>query len=304
MRALRERPTTLERWPGGVVEGARISTREGFKGEAFYQKRVPQGAPTTSRPRTSPSPSGRTADEIAPDRAGGRRVGGAARHGDLPPVAGAPGRRRPPRRAAARPRSRARHGLPRRRRGGARAARAPRRARDHGWPKTSGGRGVHVYVRIEPRWGFIDVRHAAIAIGRELERRLPGRVTTKWWKEERAARHGLRRLQPERARPHDRLGVLHPAEGARARCRCRCCGRSSTTSRRSTSPCARAGPRFAEVGDRMSGIDDTAYDLTTLLSGTSATRRTSATCPIRRTTRRCRASRCGSSRAARRPDLH
>ena len=45
LRALRNRPTTLERWPGGVVEGARISTREGFKGDAFYQKRVPQGAP-------------------------------------------------------------------------------------------------------------------------------------------------------------------------------------------------------------------------------------------------------------------
>ena len=54
-----------------------------------------------------------------------------------------------------------------------------------GCPKTSGGRGVHVYVRIEPRWTFTDVRHAAIAFGRELERRMPGRVTTKWWKEER-----------------------------------------------------------------------------------------------------------------------
>ena len=54
-----------------------------------------------------------------------------------------------------------------------------------GFPKTSGGRGVHIYVRIEPRWTFTDVRHAAIAFGRELERRRPGEVTTKWWKEER-----------------------------------------------------------------------------------------------------------------------
>jgi DNA primase len=53
-----------------------------------------------------------------------------------------------------------------------------------GFPKTSGNRGVHVYVRIEPRWEFVDVRHAAIGFGRELERRTPG-VTTKWWKEER-----------------------------------------------------------------------------------------------------------------------
>ena len=54
-----------------------------------------------------------------------------------------------------------------------------------GYPKTSGGRGVHIYVRIEPRWTFTDVRHAAIAFGRELERRLPDRVTMNWWKEER-----------------------------------------------------------------------------------------------------------------------
>jgi DNA primase len=47
---------------------------------------------------------------------------------------------------------------------------------------------VHIYVRIEPRWTFTDVRHAAIAFGRELERRLPGEVTTKWWKEERGER--------------------------------------------------------------------------------------------------------------------
>jgi DNA primase len=53
-----------------------------------------------------------------------------------------------------------------------------------GFPKTSGNRGVHVYVRIQRRWDFVAVRHAAIAFGRELERRTPG-VTTSWWKEER-----------------------------------------------------------------------------------------------------------------------
>ncbi len=53
------------------------------------------------------------------------------------------------------------------------------------WPKTSGSRGIHVYVRIEPIWDFIQVRRAVLAFARELERRLPGLVTTKWWKEER-----------------------------------------------------------------------------------------------------------------------
>jgi DNA primase len=56
-----------------------------------------------------------------------------------------------------------------------------------GYPKTSGGRGIHVYVRIEPRWVFTDVRRAAIAFAREVERRMPDVVTTKWWKEERGA---------------------------------------------------------------------------------------------------------------------
>ena len=62
---------------------------------------------------------------------------------------------------------------------------------DHGlvgWPKTSGNRGIHVYARIEPAWSFTEVRRAALALAREVERRLPDRATTAWWKEER---HGV-----------------------------------------------------------------------------------------------------------------
>ncbi|HWE13366.1 MAG TPA: non-homologous end-joining DNA ligase [Solirubrobacteraceae bacterium] len=54
-----------------------------------------------------------------------------------------------------------------------------------GWPKTSGGAGIHVYVRIEPRWGFADVRRAALAFAREVERRAPGDATTMWWRKDR-----------------------------------------------------------------------------------------------------------------------
>jgi DNA ligase D len=54
-----------------------------------------------------------------------------------------------------------------------------------GWPKTSGGKGLHIYVRIEPRWGFGDVRRAALAFAREVERRAPGDVTTTWWRKDR-----------------------------------------------------------------------------------------------------------------------
>jgi hypothetical protein len=62
---------------------------------------------------------------------------------------------------------------------------------DHGltgWPKTSGSRGIHVYARVERRWGFGEVRRAALALAREVERRAPQIATSKWWKEER---HGV-----------------------------------------------------------------------------------------------------------------
>ena len=54
-----------------------------------------------------------------------------------------------------------------------------------GWPKTSGGYGLHIYVRIEPSWGFKDVRRAALAFAREIERRSPDDVTTTWWRKDR-----------------------------------------------------------------------------------------------------------------------
>jgi len=54
-----------------------------------------------------------------------------------------------------------------------------------GWPKTSGGKGMHIYVRIEPSWGFADVRRAALAFAREVERRAPRAVTTAWWRKDR-----------------------------------------------------------------------------------------------------------------------
>ena len=57
-----------------------------------------------------------------------------------------------------------------------------------GWPKTSGSRGIHIYVRIERRWAFAEVRRAALALAREVEQRAPALATSKWWKEER---HGV-----------------------------------------------------------------------------------------------------------------
>src|SRR6266508_1377636 len=66
VRALRHRPTTLERWPGGVFEGAKLATRQNNRGDAFYQKRVPKNAPDWVQTATIAFPSGRTAEEICP----------------------------------------------------------------------------------------------------------------------------------------------------------------------------------------------------------------------------------------------
>ena len=185
MRALGERPTTLERWPKGVHPGIVLSTREKGGGDAFFQKRIPRGAPDYVETARIQFPSGRHADEICPTEIA--VVGWAAQMGTITfhpwPV----------RRADVDHPDELRLDLdPQPGTDFADAVRVAATARElldelgyAGFPKTSGGRGVHIYVRIEPRWTFTDVRHAAIAFGRELERRRPGEVTTKWWKEER-----------------------------------------------------------------------------------------------------------------------
>lgn len=185
LEALRERPTTLERWPKGVFEGARLSTRTDNSGDAFYQKRVPQGAPEWVETSRISFPSGRTADEVCPTELA--VVAWAANLGTLTfhpwPVL----------RADVDSPDQLRIDLdPQPGTDFDDAARvAPEvRALLHelgmeGWPKTSGGRGLHVFVPIEPRWTFTQARRATIALGREIERRMPDHVTIKWWKEER-----------------------------------------------------------------------------------------------------------------------
>ena len=132
-----------------------------------------------------------------------------------------------------------------------------------GFPKTSGNRGVHIYVRIEPRWTFTDVRHAAIAFGRELERRIPVRVTTKWWKEERGERIFVDYNQNARDR------TIASAYSARRRVE----GFVSAPltwdelvdAETADFTIATMPARFAEVGDRHAAIDDVSHDLTPLL---------------------------------------
>ena len=132
-----------------------------------------------------------------------------------------------------------------------------------GFPKTSGSRGIHVYVRIEPSTSFEEVRRAALALAREVERRMPGRATSRWWKEERAGR--VHRLQPERPRPHRRLGLLGAGGRRRARVLPAASGtRSPTSSPRELTPrrpcpraCASAAtprPSIDEHAGRLDGL--------------------------------------------------
>ena len=132
-----------------------------------------------------------------------------------------------------------------------------------GWPKTSGNRGIHIACRIEPNWTFPEVRRAALAFAREVERRAPELVTTAWWKEQRGERVFIDYNQNARDR------TIASAYSVRAR-------RDATVSapvtweelpdvetEDFTIPTMRV--RFAKVGDVQAGIDDAVCDLRKLL---------------------------------------
>jgi bifunctional non-homologous end joining protein LigD len=176
LRGIRERPFVLKRFVNGA------------DGEPFYQKRAPDNLPEYLRTVTLSFPSGRTADELVIDNAAALawvvNLGCIELHPhpvraadldhpdelriDLDP---GPGVEWEAVRAVAME---------------VQAVLAEAGLR--GWPKTSGSRGMHVNVRIQPRWSFTEVRRAALALAREVERRAPALASSKWWKEER---HGV-----------------------------------------------------------------------------------------------------------------
>jgi DNA ligase D len=263
MRALERRPTTLERWPKGVHPGIVLSTREKGGGDAFFQKRIPRGAPDYVQTARIQFPSGRHADEICPTEVA--VVGWAAQMGtitfhpwpvrsddvdqpdelriDLDPQPGTDFE------------------------DAVRVAAEARLLLDDlgyaGFPKTSGGRGVHIYVRIERRWTFTDVRHAAIAFGRELERRLPGEVTTKWWKEERGERVFVDYNQNARDRTIASAYSVRPKPGAPVSAPVAWDELGEVEPEDFT--VATMPARFAEIGDLHAAIDDRAHSLQPLL---------------------------------------
>jgi DNA ligase D-like protein (predicted polymerase) len=131
-----------------------------------------------------------------------------------------------------------------------------------GWPKTSGSRGIHVNVRIERRWSFTEVRRAALALAREVERRAPELATSKWWKEER---HGVFLDYNQNAKDRTVAAAysVRPKPDARVSAPVTwdelfACAPEDFTLR--TMPA-----RFAEIGDRHAGIDGSAGTLDALL---------------------------------------
>jgi bifunctional non-homologous end joining protein LigD len=130
------------------------------------------------------------------------------------------------------------------------------------WPKTSGSKGFHVYCRIERRWSFPDVRRAAVALAREVERRLPDIATSRWWKEER---HGVFLDYNQNAKDRTVASAYSVRPTADARV-------STPLSWDEVSGCDPAAftirtlpARFAERGDPWGGIDDAAGSLDGLL---------------------------------------
>ncbi len=252
VRALRERPCMMHRFPDGLA------------GQKVHQKRIPRGAPAWVETVRVEFPSGRTADELCVTRLADviwsvqmscvefhpwnsrradterpdewridldpgpdcsfdtvRRVAQVA--GDLLDEIGAVG-----------------------------------------WPKTSGGQGLHIYVRIDPQFGFTDVRRGALAFAREVERRIPDQVTTTWWRKDRDPKK-LFVDYNQNARDHT-IASAYSVRGV---------PRGTVSTPLSWAEVDEVDPqectiatvpaRFAELGDLHRGIDEAVFSIEPLI---------------------------------------
>ena len=250
LNGIRDRPIVLKRF----VDGA--------EGQVFYQKRAPTNLPEFLRTVTLSFPSGRTAEEVVVDNAAGLawivNLGcielhphpvraGDLQHPDelrvdLDPV---PGVEWDDVRLVALEVKALLEELGLR-----------------GWPKTSGSRGMHVNVRIQQRWTFVEVRRAALALSRAVERRVPKLATSKWWKEER---HGVFLDYNQNAKDRTTCSAysVRPLPDARV---------STPLDWTEVADCNPADfnvvtvpKRFAKIGDPHEHMDDVAYSLEPLL---------------------------------------
>jgi bifunctional non-homologous end joining protein LigD len=250
LAGIQDRPIVLKRFVNGA------------DGEAFYQKRAPSERPSWLRTVTLSFPSGRTAEEVVVDDAAGLawivNLGCIELHPhpvrsrdlehpdelriDLDPGPGVSWA--DVRRVSMEVKSLVEEtGL-------------------RGWAKTSGSRGMHVIVRIQPRWSFTEVRRAALALSREVERRLPALASSKWWKEER---HGVFLDYNQNAKDRTTASAysVRPLPDARV---------SAPLHWHEVSACDPADftvltmpKRFAELGDPHADIDASAGSLEPLL---------------------------------------
>jgi len=250
LSGIRDRPLVLKRF----VDGA--------EGDAFYQKRAPEKRPEWLRTVTLSFPSGRKAEEIVVDDTAGLawivNLGCIELHPhpvlsndlehpdelrvDLDPGPGVAWD--DVRRVALEVKAfLAEMGL-------------------RGWPKTSGSRGMHVNVRIEPRWNFVEVRQAALALSRAIERRAPALASSKWWKEER---HGVFLDYNQNAKDRTTCSgySVRPLPDARV---------STPLHWNEVADCDPADftvltvpKRFAEIGDPHADVDSAAGSLEKLL---------------------------------------
>jgi DNA ligase D-like protein (predicted polymerase) len=249
LAGIRDRPIVLKRFVNGA------------EAEPFYQKRAPDKRPSFLRTVTLSFPSGRTAEEVVVDDVAGLawvvNLGcielhpHAVRSADLEhpdelriDLDPGPGIEWPQIRRVAMTVKDVleEHGL-------------------RGWPKTSGSRGIHVNVRLERRWGFDEVRRAALALAREVERRMPGEATSKWWKEERKGVF-LDYNQNAKDRTTCSAYSVRPLPDARV---------STPLTWEEIPDCEPADfttstvpPRFAEIGDPHEFMDDHAGSLEAL----------------------------------------
>src|SRR6267378_2807204 len=241
LRGAGGRPNVLVRYPNGIA------------GEFFYQKRAPDSRPPWIDVVALQFPSGRTAEEIVPrDAAALAWMANLAclelhphpvrdddldhpdeLRVDLDPV---PGVEWPQIRAVAMV------------------------ARDvladvglTGWPKTSGSRGMHIYARIEPRWEFGEVRRAAVAVAREIERRAPEIATSKWWKEER---HGVFVDYNQNAKDRTVASAYSVRPTPEARVSAPLAWDEVESADPADFTLATMPKRFAKLGDRHAGIDE------------------------------------------------
>jgi DNA ligase D-like protein (predicted polymerase) len=250
LRGAGGRPNMMVRYPDGVG------------GEFFYQKRAPQSRPGWLEVVELKFPSGRSAEELVPREAAAlawmANLGCLELHPhpvraedlehpdelrvDLDPV---PGVKWPQVREVA---QLVHHVL--------------KEISLTGWPKTSGKRGLHIYVRIERRWSFDEVRRAALALAREVERRAPELATSKWWKEER---HGVFIDYNQNAKDRTIASAYSVRPTGDATVSAPLTWEEAESCEPGDFTLASMPRRFARVGDRHAGIDERAGSIEPLL---------------------------------------